>query len=120
MAARLLQSVACAVVSRAPSYGAVPLSAVPFFRDDRFFGGAAARQSSVADAESPLRAASVYAPKRPLCECDRVAYAEEFSSEISAFTSLVKLPTSSVENASTSEIESVTVASRADGNIYCS
>lgn len=113
------------VITRYASWGRVPRSTVPFFRDEVFATSSqepAEQKSSVGgDAETASELAAAAGPTEPVAECSDVNYVWPLASEIGEFTSVVPLSMISPADAAASPASAAeTIATRADATVYAS
>lgn len=106
------------VITRAESWGAVPRSGVPFFRDEQFANDTVIYSSdSIPDLEKEATAAADQGPTEPSTSCEEVGYSWPILSELGQFTAVVAVPMS--RDATTlTPVE--TLATRADATVYAS
>lgn len=122
---RRIENTSYVVITRYASWGRVPRSTVPFFRDEVFATtphGPPEQKSSVGgDAEAASELAAAAGPTEPVAECSDVNYVWPLASEIGEFTSVVPLSMDSPADAAVSPASAAeTIATRADATVYAS
>ena len=108
--ARKIDDFAYLVVSRTQSWGAVPRSAVPLYRDEIFDDDLDVLRSSAKSGDDDVGAVAASAgPMSPLCDCTKVGHESSASDDLGEFTTLLSFDLRSPKKARKSDVEHATI-----------